>query len=157
MSDLWPKDIGHANMRAPVTILREQALLLGDKTQNLVKADVDTLSPSLVDRMGSPYQYYGQPESVFVHNFYLVAPALDNYRYKLFDIAHPVDLYPVDFHLDEDIQEELLSQNGKGTLSAQTEDEFIDILGKILNSRKAKHVVHALLAQLPRFEPAKAL
>jgi len=100
---------------------------------------------------------YDQPRSVFVHSFYLVAPTLDNYRYKLFDIAHPVDLYPVDFHLDEDIQEELLSKNGKEPLSAQTEDELTNILGKILNSEKAKHVVHAILAQHPSFEPAEAL
>jgi len=43
MSDLWPKDIGNTNLRAPVSILREQASLLGEKTQNLVKADVYTL------------------------------------------------------------------------------------------------------------------
>jgi hypothetical protein len=148
MSDLWPKDIGQTALRAPVTILREQASLLGEKTQNLVKADVDTLSPH------SPYNQFG---AEFVHRFYLIAPALDDYRYKLFEITHPVDLYPVNFHLDEDIQEELLAKNGKEPLSAQTEDELTNILGKILNSEKAKHVVRALLAQHPSFEPAEAL
>ncbi len=148
MSDLWPKDIARTALRAPVTILREQASLLGEKTQYLVKAEVTTQS---LDNRFNP------SKAEFVHSFYLSAPALDDYRYQLFAITHPVDLYPVDFDLDEDIQKELLPKNGKEALSAQTQEELVDILGKILNSGKAKRVVHALLAQHPSFESAEAV
>lgn len=147
MSNLWPKDIGQTALRAPVMILREQAALLGEKTHNVVKAEVDTLGP---------YSEYNPHAEKFAHRFYLVAPTLDDYRYKLFEITHSVVLYPVDFHLDEDIQKELLSKNGKSNLSAQSEEELVKILGKIFNSAKSRHVVHALLAQHPSFEPAEA-
>ena len=41
MVDLWPEDIAvYTKLRSPATILREQASLLGDRTQNLVEADV---------------------------------------------------------------------------------------------------------------------
>lgn len=147
MSDLWPKDIARTAMRAPVAILREQAARLEEKTQHLVKAEVLT--------SGLDSQYISS-RAVFAHYFYLLAPALD-YRFLLFTATHAIDLYPVDFDLDEDLAKELLPKNGKETLSAQTEDELVKILGKVLNSGKAKRVVHALLAQHPSFEPAAAI
>jgi hypothetical protein len=39
--DLWPTDIAvTTNLQTPVGILREQALLLGEKTKNVVGAEV---------------------------------------------------------------------------------------------------------------------
>ncbi len=40
MTDLWPETIGTVRVKSPVAILREQASLLGQKTQNLVQAQV---------------------------------------------------------------------------------------------------------------------
>ena len=40
MIDLWPKDLRTTTMTTPVTILREQASLLGVKTRNIVRAEV---------------------------------------------------------------------------------------------------------------------
>ena len=34
--DLWPDNVGTTELVPPVTILRQQAALLGTKTQNLV-------------------------------------------------------------------------------------------------------------------------
>jgi hypothetical protein len=42
-NDLWPSDIAaNSNLRTPVTILKEQAALLGQKTDNLVIATVSS-------------------------------------------------------------------------------------------------------------------
>src|SRR2546422_72654 len=77
--DFWPTDL-KAAATAPVAILRQQAALLGQKTHNLVEAQVETVS-------SPPY---------LIHNFVLVAPSLDNYRFKLFRIHHEIaPLYPV--------------------------------------------------------------
>ena len=62
MEDLWPKEIGTAEITSPVAILREQASLLGQKTKNLVEADVSPLN--------------NDTDTIFYH-FYIVAPALD--------------------------------------------------------------------------------
>jgi hypothetical protein len=76
-TDLWG-EIGTTAIRSPVSILREQAALLGSKTNNLVEARVETIT------------YQG----TFTHYFDLVVPALD-YKYRLFAIQHGVDMYPI--------------------------------------------------------------
>src|SRR5882757_7771035 len=77
-ADLWGKFQAEA-VRTPVAILREQAALLGKKTQNVVEARVDSGSSGIG----------------FYHSFNLVVPALDEYTYQLFTIRHDVDLYPI--------------------------------------------------------------
>jgi hypothetical protein len=76
--DLWG-DIQVAAIRTPAAILREQAALLGQKTQNVIEARVDT-------------ETYDKD---FHHYFRLIVPALDNYTYELFSVRHSVELYPV--------------------------------------------------------------
>lgn len=131
MIDLWPDDIGYTKLKAPVTILMEQASLLGKKTQNLVEAKI------------------GRDEAFeeFCYNFYLVAPALGNYRYKLFTIFHDIQLYPVKINIDSDILEEV-SPGTEGQLSAESEDDFLDILRKIFGAEKTRSLIYALLAQV---------
>ena len=41
-NDLWPANIADSNLTTPVTILKEQAALLGEKTRQLVKGEVVT-------------------------------------------------------------------------------------------------------------------
>ena len=38
--DLWPTDIGKQRIKTPAAILRQQASLLGKRTNNLVEAKV---------------------------------------------------------------------------------------------------------------------
>jgi hypothetical protein len=78
-TDFWG-EIQTEDIRTPVAILREQAALLGPKTQNLVEAKVQT----------QPLQ-----GGDFLHYFNLVVPALDNYTYRLFAVQHPMGLYPI--------------------------------------------------------------
>lgn len=77
-ADFWG-DIEAPVIRTPLSILREQAALLGKKTRNLVSADVETHGDS----------------GVFRHFFNLIVPALDYDKYELFKIQHKIDLYPV--------------------------------------------------------------
>lgn len=136
MSSLWPDQLKKVTLKAPVTILREQASILGQKTKNIVE--------------GRVYQ----PESSFSYNdafeydFVVLAPALQNYRYRLFTIIHNTNLYPVSFDLDKDIEQELL-HNGKSEaeLTAQSEEELTSILRGIFGSEKTLHVIGSMLAQ----------
>jgi hypothetical protein len=77
-ADLWG-NIQVADVRTPAAILREQAALLGTKTQNVVEAKVIS----------------GTEDNEFYHSFNLIVPALDYYTYSLFTIRHDVNLYPV--------------------------------------------------------------
>lgn len=119
--DLWPDDIKVDDMVTPLSILKEQASLLGQKTQNLVEAEVQT-TPLGAD---------------FSHSFFLVAPALDNYRYKIFWVRHPIDMYPV----------KIIDENGAIRYEARSQDEFIGRLKEVLTSEKTKSVIKALIAQ----------
>jgi hypothetical protein len=115
--DLWGAFTPEA-LRAPVTILREQARLLGDKTQHLIEAEVNTSA--------------GGGE--FRHHFDVIVPALDDYRYRLFAVWHGLEIYPV------------YAGDSKQKLS--TEAEFIEWLGRTLSSAETRRVISSLLAQV---------
>lgn len=115
---LWPDDIGQSDLVTPVAIMREQAGLLGEKTRNLVTAEV----------MSSSEQGF------IYHNFSLEARAL-SYRFQLFRVVHQIALYPL-----------TVTSGGKSWKCA-TEAEFRQVLGEILGSDETKTIVKALIAQ----------
>ena len=122
--DLWPEDLGSTIKEiAPVTILKEQASLLGQRTKNIVKAEV-----------GSSVN----PQDYVIDVFYLVAPALNNYKFALFEIRHSIEqLYPVTI--------------ASGTLNINvkiaTEDELLDKLEQVLSHEKTIRIIESMLAQ----------
>lgn len=117
-ADFWGEIVTDA-IRTPVSILREQAALLGPKTQNLIEAKVET------EASGG---------DGFFHYFYLVVPALDNYRYKLFKIYSPIELFPI--------------QPSGEDIRLETEEAFSDWLQKKLSSGDTRRIVANLLAQV---------
>ena len=121
MPDLWPDDFGQDNSTPPVTILREQADLLGRKTRGTVEGLVKTSRE--VDN--------------FVHQFFAVAPALDNYTYLLFVVVHPIQFYPLEIRA---------AVMGRGFRSA-SEEQFIEHLRTILTSDETKRLITALRVQ----------
>ncbi len=145
MTDLWPANIINVeNMTAPVRILKEQAALLGQKTKNLVKAKV-------VPEKKTVYKP-GAIQPRFQYSFYIVAPLLENYQYRLFTIYHDIEFYPVNFILDEAVQEEIFLERQEPEIREKeilvySEDDFVEILRKIFNSQKATKVIQSILLQ----------
>jgi hypothetical protein len=88
-TDLWG-DIQPLAVRTPVSILRQQAALLGNKTQNMVEAKVRSVVEA----------------GEFYHSFNLVVPSLDSYTYRLFAVHHGPELYPVTFSRGEELRTE---------------------------------------------------
>jgi len=118
--DLWPDDINQPpNIQTPVTIMKEQAALLGQKTSNLVVGDVRTYA----DNNG------------FHQVFNLEAPSLGGYKYELLRVIHSIKLYPVDIHFDD------------RTIRAESQEEFVEKLREIFAHDKTKNVIQALIAQ----------
>jgi hypothetical protein len=124
VTDLWG-DLAPAEVRTPVAILREQAALLGSKTQNQVEASVRT---EIVKGFGSQFR----------HTFNLVVPGLDNYTYRLFGIHHGVEMYPV--NTDE--------RMGLIDVELNTEEEFLEWLRNKLSSIETKRIISNLLGQV---------
>ena len=119
--DLWPAEIGTTKITAPVTILRKQASILAQRTKGLLEAEVLTNS---------------QVSSQIVHRFVLVAPALDNYRYELFNVMHDVRLYPTQGVFQ-----------GRST-QLDNEEAFVNWLKSVLSSRETRQVVDGIISQL---------
>ena len=123
--DLWPENIADSTMLTPVTILKQQAALLGEKTKQLVTGEVVTQA-----------QEFGNPMVLpFVHHFNIVAPTL-GYKYELFTVSHGINFYP------------LTLRYGGNTLSNSNEDSFRENLKTILSSQHTLNVVHSILAQV---------
>ncbi|MEI7866918.1 MAG: hypothetical protein WCI11_03430 [Candidatus Methylumidiphilus sp.] len=129
MNDLWAEDIATEKVRTPVAILREQASLLGKKTQNVVLAEVVTSAGSR-----------------FHHRFNITAPALGDYSYTLFSINHPIGPYPLEVDLDDDIAKEL-GKSIDRNMTIENEADFINLLNQILKAERTKHIIRILLAQ----------
>ncbi len=136
--DLWPQEITASPIQTPISILGAQAVILGNRTNNLIEATTRSLS-----REGS---------DGFSYEFLILANML-GYSYRPFSIQHSIELYPVRlFLLDDDVSKEVVgrvaSTNPWTTLVAASEKEFLESLGRILNSQKIKKVIGALLAQV---------
>lgn len=129
--DLWPEDIAVNEVLAPVAILKHQAALLGERTKNLVEGSVTQRKRQFSDDIG------------FTYDFYLVAPALDFYRYRLFSISHSVDFYPLSIQ-DSGVFE---LDGRESKLEVNDEEGFIHVLAKIFSSEKTKGIISSLLAQ----------
>jgi hypothetical protein len=120
--DLWPEDIAVvSDLKPPLTILREQASLLGNKTNNLVEGEVRS---------------YNMGNGILSHSFLVTSPIF-NYSYSLFTVMHSAEFYPVDFVDDSNIVLE----------SVNSEEAFVDKLRSIFASEKTRKVVSALIAQ----------
>jgi hypothetical protein len=148
MTDLWPQDLPTTTMTTPLTILREQASLLGTKTKNIVKAAVKRYrsNPLPSSRHVTSAKPSAPSQELFNYSFNLVAPTLDNYTYRLFTVAYDVNLYPATITVDDDIALELDDLDAD-ELSASDEAEFKDFLSRIIGSQKTRKVISALLSQ----------
>ncbi len=148
MTDLWPSDLATTTTRSPLTVLKEQASLLGLKTRNIVKAGVrrfQAIPPPPSIGYLTTAKSVPRPDEPFQYAFYLQAPALDNYTYRLFSAAYDVNLYPVRVLVDEDIAAEMVA--GSDEHFANSEEDFKQLLSRILGSQKTRKVINALLSQ----------
>lgn len=84
MSDFWPEELGSTTPEPPVSILREQARHLSSRTKGFLEGIVSTTREK---KEGE--------EDLFHHVFFIVAPMLDNYSYRLLWVVHSINLYPV--------------------------------------------------------------
>lgn len=137
--DFWG-DISPVPPRTPLTIMKEQAALLGRKTRNLVEAHVET--------------HFNAPSGTLSHLFHLVVPTFDNYKYLLFAVEHrSTEIYPMRIRYGGNSsstdEEELPSKkHAKESRSISTEEEFVQWLKGKLSSAETTRIVGNLLAQV---------
>jgi len=129
--DFWAKGIATSQVETPVTFLREQAALLGPKTNHLVEARVRT----------NP----GPGGKGLVHSFELLVPTLDRYTYQLFSLYHEVEpLYPITV-VDGPIPEH--NRPFQEALALATEDDLKNYMRLALSSEKTTRIINNLISQ----------
>jgi hypothetical protein len=126
--DFWP-DIGDTKPKVtPLSLMKQQAALLGRHTGNVLEGRVRSTT------------FRGGVN----HTFVIAAPALD-YQYELFNVSHTmVDIYPVTVVSAPRV--------GEGPLEKppvlRSQEEFLQWLKDVLSSDTTKRVLGSLLAQV---------
>ena len=128
---LWPTDLIPSSRRTPEQILREQAADLRQKTGGALTGDVEAGSSG--DRI--------------TLDFFIVAPALEDYHYRLFKVRHAINPY------DPPLELILSSRQIK---PAHSEEEFLTILRQVFESPQTRALVGDLLAYVAQAGPAPA-
>src|SRR6266487_1968912 len=119
--DLWPNEFGNLDVPPPIQTLKEQADNISKKTAGRIVGQVLTSRHS----------------EGFAHDFFLLAPFLDDYTYRLFMVTHSVQLYPLTIHAD------VVNQ----VYQCDSPKDFQERLRTIFAAEETKRVVSALLAQ----------
>ncbi|MGK7880377.1 MAG: hypothetical protein AB4060_09800 [Crocosphaera sp.] len=129
--DLWPDEIKTTEIISPVTIIKEQGKILGQKTNNIVVGEVKLMHST---------------EFPFAYGFILVCSTI-NYEYKLFDFVFPIEMYPVRIIPDASIANELSLSPRNPEIKIESEEDFTDILRKIFSAQKTVKIITSLIAQ----------
>jgi hypothetical protein len=145
MLDLWPTDIINTRVRAPLTILKEQAILLQQKSNGVINAQVKRIKTQ---------EQLSIEKGFFLYEFVVIAPVLQRYEYRLFTISHEIELYPITIETDEIIARELGNLNNDPII-VKSETDYIEQLRKIFCTKKTKKIINAMLAQSVEIEDSK--
>ena len=121
--NLWGEIPDVSSVRAPVTILREQASVLTGMTGGLLEGHV------AIDNRGDQTTYL---------TLSIVARTLNSYRIAIAGVEHALTLYPAAVR-------NLLTA---GTRRVRDEQEFKLALKEVLSSEAVRRVLTALLVQL---------
>ncbi|MDM8523547.1 hypothetical protein QUF80_09275 [Desulfococcaceae bacterium HSG8] len=121
--NLWGELPEIGKIRIPLSILREQASLLGHMTERLLEASVfmNDNSDQLIDAV-----------------LKISVPALSSYTVGIVQIKHKAEFYPVTLI-------NLLTSEAR---EANNEAEFVEALGQILTSDKVRRVIESLLIHI---------
>jgi hypothetical protein len=139
--DVWGDlalDTSFDSDAGPAALLREQAARLGQKTNGLVTARVDSYRKR--DRLG--------------YTLFLKSPALEEFSHRLLSIEHGVEPYPVEVPglggaADDDWGKPLVDTWGEPVfkpLVFANEAEFTKFLSKTLSSSETHRTISRLAA-----------
>lgn len=147
MEDLWPDFLEVPPDKTPISIIKEYASKLEEKTNFMVSAEVEK-----EDNIGRIEHWENDSFKGYInpplqYSFFLVAHAL-NYRYKLFSIAHDIFLYPVYFYeIDKDIKDEFYLEQ-KNVISIHNETDLLAFIKNVFGAKKTIKIIRALISQV---------
>lgn len=129
----WDLDFDFSSEETPRRIMTQQAGFLEKVTQGLLHGYISTRKEYLSEAVEEMIE-----GGDLIHDFFIVAPALDNYRYKLFEVTQPITIYP--------LRIENAAFEG-GAMNCKNIDELKKGIAQVLNDQKTKQVIRALIIQ----------
>lgn len=134
MTDLWPADLKPSSQKSPSSIVGDQNSFISAHTGghiNLIVREVTDQRQGIWALLSNDFSYKAD----------IVAPHLDNFTYNLFEITHPLLLYPVRVLPSLAIKSELgISE----FVVAQNEGEFITLFRNILGTRAVRDAIERI-------------
>ena len=89
--------------------------------------------------------------SELYYDFNIIAPLLQNYKYRLFQVAFDIgSLYPIEIFLDDDLGYELghkvdeEDNSKRAPIRVHSDSEFEDLLKSIFNTRITRNIIKNL-------------
>lgn len=158
MESFWPANLIESDRDPipPVTFLKEQGILLGKQTKNLLVGEVRLIDPTFFDIL-DPEQ-----DKNFWYQFNLYSSVI-NYRYELFKICYSVaSYYPVEFVLHlallMQVRKRLEVREGGlreikfhidqgSSIQVVSQEDLNEILREILNAKLTVSAVRAILEE----------
>jgi hypothetical protein len=139
--NLWSDDIS-TDVLSPIAVLRSQAGLLGRMTKGLLEAEVTTQSISNISSGEN------DKTEILLHNFDLIAPALNRSRYRIMAVRHDAEMvYPATVEAEIFEPGEYDEPGTWSWPNAYSESEFIQMVGQVLKSAKVKSTLQSLIAR----------
>ncbi len=145
LESYWPADFKVETGATPLTILKSQAALLGEQTNNVVKGAVQTVpdeegsvSPTTdtaTDASGEEDQLTSDDRMRLRHSLYLCVPSLGGYRYFLLNVRENPGTYPV----------KIFDSTATKWYEAGDLEEFKGKLREILSSERVRRRIAILL------------
>jgi hypothetical protein len=131
--DLWPDDIS-TEVLTPLAILRAQVPGLERRTKGLLEVDLNSV----------------EKEKEVVHNFDLVAPALDRFRERILVVTHERNrVYPATLEAAVFLRKSR-PENFLGSSLAEramSQDDFIRLMKEVIRSPEVRSSIESLIAR----------
>ena len=134
MTDLWPTDLKPSSQKAPSLIVGEQNSFISTHTEGhitLVVREVADQKKGLWALLSNDFSFKAD----------IVAPFLDNYSYNLFEMTHPLLLYPVKIAPSVPIKTELKISE---FVVANNEGQFITLLRDVLATQAVRNAIERI-------------
>jgi hypothetical protein len=131
MKSLWGTLPTEPTVLAPVAILKQQGQLLAKATDGLLTVETRVDHPSYLNPFGRDVSI-GK-----IHvTMYLIATALNNYRFQVLEVIHDIEMYPALVVADE------------SRFECADQESFEEAVAQVLQSERVRRAIAGLLAQM---------
>jgi len=167
---MWKIDPLPDDQKHPLQIIQEQCDSLKDSTEGYIIARTSLYDGETENRPSVPFSSIFDHKNIsinssilfadagfnvqsklgeverraFVFEFFITSKKTPKYKYRAFFLGTSLHGYPVTFTLEDDIRDELNMQSE--TITCVSEEDFQEILRKILGSKRIRSIVTGLLS-----------